>query len=222
MWTVWTEKGGTTPVATCDYLVVASGLHSSPDKANWLKGKDSFKGRIVHASNFKYLEELKGKKTLVIGIGESGADVVAGSAKNSDETTVSIRRGVIVLPHMTTSGYPADFDATRAKTMLPRMFLHDLNGMLPSAFSFCYATAYTLFSPIMLTYWLLTGQLSKAMGVPVHALTPITTPLSMFFNAITGRQKVLGMAGRFTSKATVDKKGAVDIKFKIPDPQVRI
>lgn len=205
-------KGDTTPTATCDQLVVASGLHSVKDDAGWLKGRDDFKGKLIHSSNFKHFEELKGQKTLIIGIGESGADVVHGAAKHAKTTTVAIRRGVVVLPQMTATGYPADFDASRGKLFLPRMFLHDLNTIAPSAFMFFYSICYILLSPMFIVYWLLSGQLNKWTGQS-SPLSPLTIPLGLLARGVTGITSISGLVGKFDSKS-------VAMKFKAPDPQM--
>lgn len=57
-----------------DFLVVASGLHSQPYFPE-LKGKEKFRGQILHSYQVKEEDVLKGKKVMVVGLGKSGADL---------------------------------------------------------------------------------------------------------------------------------------------------
>ncbi len=57
-------------------VIVATGRHNVPRIPRW-KGMDDFAGRIIHSSEYKSGREFTGKRALVIGIGNSGAEIAA-------------------------------------------------------------------------------------------------------------------------------------------------
>ena len=58
-----------------DYVAVCIGTHQCP-KAPQFKGIDNFKGRIMHSSSYKNASSFADRRTMLIGLGESGADIV--------------------------------------------------------------------------------------------------------------------------------------------------
>jgi cation diffusion facilitator CzcD-associated flavoprotein CzcO len=61
---------------TARAVIVATGRHNVPRIPPW-KGMDDFAGRIIHSSEYKSGREFAGKRALVIGIGNSGAEIAA-------------------------------------------------------------------------------------------------------------------------------------------------
>src|ERR1044072_4080587 len=55
-------------------LVIATGCHHEPVLPNW-PGQDSFKGAIIHSSQYKNGEPFKAKKVLVVGFRNSGGEI---------------------------------------------------------------------------------------------------------------------------------------------------
>lgn len=71
-----------------------------------------FDGEIRHSSSYRRPEEFRGKRVLVVGLGNSGADIACDAAATADAAFVSIRRGYHVIPkHL--FGLPVDEFATR-------------------------------------------------------------------------------------------------------------
>ncbi|WP_330252818.1 NAD(P)/FAD-dependent oxidoreductase [Nocardia sp. NBC_00565] len=67
----------------------------------------TFKGEIRHSSTYRDPEEFRGKRVLVVGLGNSGADIACDAAANADTAFVSVRRGYHVIPkHI--FGIPSD------------------------------------------------------------------------------------------------------------------
>lgn len=58
-----------------DHLIICSGCHFEPKIPNF-NSSDSFKGEILHSSDYVNASSYKGKNVVCIGIGESGADIV--------------------------------------------------------------------------------------------------------------------------------------------------
>lgn len=67
----------------------------------------SFDGEIRHSSTYRSAEEFQGKRVLVVGLGNSGADIACDAATAADAAFVSIRRGYHLIPkHL--FGMPSD------------------------------------------------------------------------------------------------------------------
>jgi thioredoxin reductase len=114
-----------------DRLVIATGLHQVPLYPEF-PGLEKFEGITIHSSKFlpKNFEEMKGKRVVVIGAGESGADMVHGMVGHAKEVYLSMRKGQAITAQwrLERNGkVPADHEMQRAKTWLPRQFLHDYN-----------------------------------------------------------------------------------------------
>jgi len=80
-----------------DRAVICSGQFQQPNIPD-IPGLDSFPGKMIHSSNYKNVEELhelRGKKVLCFGMGESAADVITEIASIAESSVLSLRR-----PHM--------------------------------------------------------------------------------------------------------------------------
>lgn len=74
---------------TFDKLLVASGANHIPHVPEVLAG---FEGEIIHSSAYHSGEQVRGKRVLVVGMGEGGADVAASAAAAAESVTVWGRR----------------------------------------------------------------------------------------------------------------------------------
>jgi len=144
-----------------DAVAVCSGLHHVPTLPQ-LPGLDAYQGRYEHSSLLKSGQELKANRVVVVGGGESAADLIHEIAPIAQHVYMSLRRGMAVTRHMM-GDIPADYDSTRAKTWLPRTYLHDFNVDLRVVGKFSgFKTLYTLFSlPILLLISLFEPQRVK-------------------------------------------------------------
>ena len=81
-WTLHTSDGE----IHADHVVVATGYNGTPFVPAW-PGRDSFTGELVHSSQYRSPAPYRGKDVLVVGAGNSGAeiahDVVDGGAARS-------------------------------------------------------------------------------------------------------------------------------------------
>lgn len=85
-------------------LVCATGCNWDP---NMPEIKGHFSGEIRHSVTYRRPEEFKGKRVMIIGAGNSGADVACDAAANADKALISLRRGYHFIPkHI--FGLPAD------------------------------------------------------------------------------------------------------------------
>ncbi|WP_019669312.1 flavin-containing monooxygenase [Eudoraea adriatica] len=78
-------------------VIIATGLNRIPNIPNW-KGKDIFEGEILHAASYKNPLKFKGKKVLVIGMGNTGAEIALDLAEAKIDVGISVRSEIVVVP----------------------------------------------------------------------------------------------------------------------------
>ena len=85
-------------------VVCATGCNWDP---NMPEVKGQFNGEIRHSVTFKKADEFRGKRVMIIGAGNSGADIACDAASHADKAFISMRRGYHFIPkHL--FGLPAD------------------------------------------------------------------------------------------------------------------
>lgn len=92
-WRVETPAGAHTGRA----LVSATGIFSNPMQAHY-PGEESFQGQITHSSVYRNATPFVGKRVLLIGVGNSGAEIAVDLAEHGAHPTISIRAGANVVP----------------------------------------------------------------------------------------------------------------------------
>jgi cation diffusion facilitator CzcD-associated flavoprotein CzcO len=85
-------------------VICASGVNWQPVEPS-IAG--SFNGEVKHSVQYRNAKEFEGKRVLIVGLGNTGADIACDAAKSALATYVSVRRGYYFLPkHI--FGKPAD------------------------------------------------------------------------------------------------------------------
>jgi len=89
-------------------VLVANGHHWDP---RWpepaFPGSEEFAGEQLHAHHYREPDVLRGKRVLVLGLGNSATDIAVEASRIADETFLSVRRGAYVLPKYL-NGKPID------------------------------------------------------------------------------------------------------------------
>lgn len=57
-----------------------------------------FSGEVRHTVGYRSAEELRGKRVLVVGAGNSGCDIACDAARSADHAVISMRRGYWFIP----------------------------------------------------------------------------------------------------------------------------
>lgn len=100
-------------------VLVANGHHWDP---RWpepgFAGAEEFEGEQIHVHHYREADVLRGKRVLVLGIGNSATDVAVESSRLADATFLSMRRGAYVLPKYI-NGKPIDETANDLISRLP-------------------------------------------------------------------------------------------------------
>ena len=91
--TVETSAG----VATPRFVVVATGYNGVP-KLPSVPGLDSFRGTAIHASAYRNAAPYRDRRTLVVGCGNSGAEIALDLAEQGVDTAMVVRGPVHVVP----------------------------------------------------------------------------------------------------------------------------
>ncbi len=103
-------------------VMVANGHHWDP---RWpepaFAGAEQFAGEQMHVHHYREADVLRGKRVLVLGIGNSATDVAVEASRIADATFLAMRRGAYVLPKYL-KGKPADEVASPLLTRTPVAF----------------------------------------------------------------------------------------------------
>ncbi len=94
LWRVETEQG---PRFTTDKVVFATGINRVP---YWpvFEGQDDFEGTISHSRTYFHPQPYLGKKVLIIGMGNTGAEIALDLSEADVDTYLSVRSPVTMVP----------------------------------------------------------------------------------------------------------------------------
>ena len=78
-------------------VIVATGVNRVPNIPTW-PGQEQFQGTVIHAKAYKNATPFKGKKVLVVGMGNTGAELALDLSEHDCETYISVRGPVSIVP----------------------------------------------------------------------------------------------------------------------------
>ncbi|XP_037681297.1 putative dimethylaniline monooxygenase [N-oxide-forming] 6 [Choloepus didactylus] len=108
-WEIVTEKDGKQESTIFDAVMICSGHHVYPNlPTDSFPGLDKFQGNYLHSRNYKGPEAFKGKRVLVIGLGNSGCDIAVELSHLATQVIISTRSGSWVMSRVWDDGYPWD------------------------------------------------------------------------------------------------------------------
>ena len=111
-WEVVTKSGDHEKVRHYDAVAVCCGTHQMAKEME-IEGMATFKGTLEHSSTFWNGKKYAGKKVVVVGMGESSADIVRDISDVSSSCTLLVRSYPMCLPRVLPDGYPADSMTSR-------------------------------------------------------------------------------------------------------------
>ena len=102
-WLVETSNGDYRAKA----VVVATGIMSEPILPEF-DGMSSYLGQISHSSEYRLPEQSPTQSILIVGIGNSGAEIASELAEAGRDVTLSVRSGANVIPR-SIAGIPSQY-----------------------------------------------------------------------------------------------------------------
>jgi len=124
-WTITAESEGTSSTHDVGVLVLAIGTFHTPNMPTW---PGIFDGELLHGSTYRSPELFEGKRVLVVGCGNSGADIAVDAVHRAASVDLSLRRGYWFVPKFL-AGRPIDTIGTGGPT-LPRSLKQRVDAAL--------------------------------------------------------------------------------------------
>lgn len=129
----WSDRDGNEGSERYRAVLVANGHHWDP---RWpeppFPGAEGFEGEQMHVHHYREPDVLRGKRVLVLGIGNSATDVAVEASRIAEKTFLAMRRGAYILPKYM-NGKPTDESASPLLTRLPlsvqRFFIGRMLGI---------------------------------------------------------------------------------------------
>ena len=81
----------------CRVLVAASGVQANP-VVPASPGRDAFRGTVIHSREYRNAAAFAGQRVLVVGAGNSGAEIAVDLLGAAHEVTIAVRVGVNAVP----------------------------------------------------------------------------------------------------------------------------
>lgn len=98
--------------------IVATGYNAAPRIPDW-PGRDGFTGELVHSSSYRNAEPYRGRDVLVVGGGNSGAEIATDVAEGgASRTRLSVRTPPQIV-RRATAGIPAQVIGMALRTLPP-------------------------------------------------------------------------------------------------------
>jgi len=118
-WTVRATTNGETTAETFDSVLICSGHHREAFLPEY---PGTFAGEIVHSSVYKRPDPFRDQRVLVVGSGNSAADIAVDVARVAARTALSMREGTYFIPKLM-FGQPIDIVYASWKSKIPRPIL---------------------------------------------------------------------------------------------------
>ncbi|XP_044156929.1 dimethylaniline monooxygenase [N-oxide-forming] 2-like isoform X1 [Bufo gargarizans] len=144
-WYVTTEKNGKQETTIFDAVMVCSGHHTDPYyPLESYPGIKLFKGKYFHSREYKNSDDYKGKRIVIVGMGNSAADIAVELSRTASQVFLSTRRGAWVISRVFDHGYPWDicfdtrFETFKRNSLLPMSIVSSLTEKKMNEW-FCHA-----------------------------------------------------------------------------------
>lgn len=126
-WLVATENAGARRERRFEGVLIANGTLHHPNVPRF---EGEFAGTLMHAAGYRSPSQLAGQRVLVVGCGNSGADIAVDAVHHAASVDISVRRGYYFVPKFI-FGRPTDTLGGRVR--LPRRLKQLLDAALVRA-----------------------------------------------------------------------------------------
>ncbi|XP_063262733.1 dimethylaniline monooxygenase [N-oxide-forming] 4-like [Prinia subflava] len=129
-WEVVIETGGVCESHIFDAVMVCTGHYQEPylPLAAFPGIESRFKGQQLHSREYRDVQAFRGKRVLVVGIGNTGGDLSVELSRVAAKVFLSTRSNTWVISRVSDHGFPFDMVSTTR-------FKHLLEWLLPAALS---------------------------------------------------------------------------------------
>lgn len=103
-WRVVWREGGEQHEGRFSAVMIANGTLSEPNLPQF---EGQFDGEVIHSAAYRHPDQMRGKRVLVVGGGNSGCDIVVDAVHHGRSADLSLRRGYHFVPKYV-FGKPAD------------------------------------------------------------------------------------------------------------------
>lgn len=135
-WLLVATKDGISQEYEFDAVAVCTGLNEEPNLPKF-PNIEQFKGQLIHSSFYKDNTPYKDKSVVVVGGGESGGDQVNEISQVAKSVTLSLRRGVFIMPKLDKRmTLPGDYFHHRGTYHYPPVLYERIETVIQRLFSF--------------------------------------------------------------------------------------
>jgi len=93
----WLVETATGENYQCKNVIFATGTNRSPIIPTW-QGQETFTGDIIHSRYYKNSTPYQSQKVLVVGMGNTGAEIALDLAENNVDVSVCVRSPLNIVP----------------------------------------------------------------------------------------------------------------------------
>jgi indole-3-pyruvate monooxygenase len=115
-WHVRTQK----QTFEAESLVIATGYNRTPYSPTW-PGQDGFRGEILHTHAYRNGARWRGKRVLVVGAGNSGAEIAMDLVEHGAKAAICIRGPIHFVARDVAGGIPAQIVGIALSRLPPRI-----------------------------------------------------------------------------------------------------
>lgn len=108
-------------------LIICTGYNHTPSVPHW-EGEETFRGEILHSKSYRNSLPFRGKKVLVVGVGNTGGELAIDLVENGIETAICVRSPLRIVPREIL-GVPMQWSAYFL-SKLPLDFADDLSQFI--------------------------------------------------------------------------------------------
>ncbi|HEX2251987.1 MAG TPA: NAD(P)/FAD-dependent oxidoreductase [Thermoanaerobaculia bacterium] len=115
----WRTITATGTVVESDHVVMATGFNRVPSAPRW-EGMEGFRGAVEHSRGYRDGEPFRGRRVLVVGMGNTGAEIALDLAEHDARPVISVRGPVNIVPR-DVLGRPTQRTALLLARLPPRL-----------------------------------------------------------------------------------------------------
>jgi Flavin-binding monooxygenase-like len=112
----WIVEGASSSIRA-RHVVIASGINAEP-VIPAVPGIEKFRGKVIHSADYFNAEPFAGQSVLVVGMGNTGAEVALDLSDGGARPTIALRDGVHIVPR-DLFGVPIQIVAILTTKILP-------------------------------------------------------------------------------------------------------